>query len=151
MSGKKSIIFSQLWGWSEKFWPSLRETRDKQPMDKDEQELVSPPHYEYDKAFLVTAHGSMGIGGSIQPRWEVLCLTYNRCKTRGKWPLGKEPDRSWCHRHTPMKISWSQPMDPWTERQHTRMLQPMCMEPWALSLSLFFFKEALLPFGLPRA
>ena len=26
-------------------------------MDKDEQELVSPPHYEYDKAFLVAVHG----------------------------------------------------------------------------------------------
>ena len=29
------------------------------------QELVSPPHSEYDKAFLVASHGSMGIGGSI--------------------------------------------------------------------------------------
>ena len=32
------------------------------------QELVSLPHYEYDTAYLVTAHGSMGINGSIRAR-----------------------------------------------------------------------------------
>ena len=32
------------------------------------QELVSPPRYEYDKAFLVTADDSLGIGGSIRAR-----------------------------------------------------------------------------------
>ena len=46
---------------------------------------------------------------------------------------GKDPDRSWCHRHTSVKLSWSQPMYPWTERYHTRMLRPMSMEPWAAS------------------
>ena len=30
--------------------------------------LVFSPHYDYDKAFLVAAHGSMGIGGSIRAR-----------------------------------------------------------------------------------
>ena len=29
-------------------------------------ELVSPPHYEYDKASLATAHGSMGIGAAYR-------------------------------------------------------------------------------------
>ena len=31
-------------------------------------ELVSPPYYKYDKAFLVAAHASMGIGGSMWAR-----------------------------------------------------------------------------------
>ena len=70
-----------------------------------EQELVSPPHYEYDKAFLVAAHGSMGIGSSIQARLKVLGLTYNRRETRDKLCLGKDPDMSWCHSHTPVKLS----------------------------------------------
>ena len=64
------------------------------------QELVSPPHYKYDKAFLVAAHGSMNIGGSILARWKVLGLVYNRRETRDKRPLGRNQDRSWCHCHT---------------------------------------------------
>ena len=32
---------------------------------------------------------------------------------------------SWCHCHTSVNFPWSQPMVPWTERQHTRMLLPM--------------------------
>ena len=51
-------------------------------------------------------------------------------ETRDKRPLGRDPDRSWCHCHTSAKLSLSQPMDPWTEWQHTRML-PMSMETWA--------------------
>ena len=34
--------------------------------------------------------------------------------TRGKWPLGRNPDRSWWHSHTNWKFFWSQPMAPWT-------------------------------------
>ena len=52
-------------------------------------------------------------------------------ETRDKRPLARNPDRSWCHRRTSVKFSWSQPMDPWTELQHTHMLPPMSMEPWA--------------------
>ena len=48
-------------------------------------------------------------------------LAYNRRETRDKLPLGRDPDRSWCHHPTSVKLSWSQPMDSWTERQHTRM------------------------------
>jgi hypothetical protein len=56
-------------------------------------------------------------------RWKVLGLAYNRCETRDKRPLGKDSDRSWCHRHitSMIKLFWSQPMDPW----------PMSMELWA--------------------
>jgi hypothetical protein len=66
-------------------------------------------------------------------------------ETRDKWPLGRDPDRSWCHFHTNVKLSWLQPMDPWTERQHTLvccnshlyadahtcMLLSMLLELWA--------------------
>ena len=36
-------------------------------------------------------------------------------ETRDKRPLGTEPDRSWCHRHTKsmIKLFWWQPMAPW--------------------------------------
>ena len=34
--------------------------------------------------------------------------------TRGKWPLARNPDRSWWHRHTNWKFFWPQPMAPWT-------------------------------------
>ena len=36
------------------------------------------------------------------------------CETRDKRPLGRDPDKSLSHRHTSVKLSWSQPMDPWT-------------------------------------
>ena len=63
---------------------------------------------QYGNTFLVAAHGSMGICGNIWAK--VLGLAYNRRKTRDKRPLGKDPDRSWCHRHTIVNLSWSQPM-----------------------------------------
>ena len=46
--------------------------------------------------------------------WKVLSLAYNRCETRDKWSLGRDPDRSWCYLHTRVKLFWSQPMAPWT-------------------------------------
>jgi hypothetical protein len=33
-------------------------------------------------------------------------------KTRGKWPLARNPERSWWHRHTSLKLFWPQPMPP---------------------------------------
>ena len=51
--------------------------------------------------------------------------------TRDKRPLGRDPDRSWCHCYVSAKLSWSQAMHPWTERQHTHMLLLMSMDPWA--------------------
>ena len=58
-------------------------------------------------------------------------LAYNRRETWDKRSLDRNLDRSWCHRHTSVKLSWSQPMDPWSERQNTRMQPLMSMEPWA--------------------
>ena len=55
---------------------------------------MSLPHYEYDKANLAAAHGSMGIGGSIPARRKVLGLAYNRRETRDKRLLGRDEDRS---------------------------------------------------------
>ena len=31
-------------------------------------------------------------------------LAYNRRETRDKWPLGRDPDSSWCHVHTSVKL-----------------------------------------------
>ena len=36
-----------------------------------------------------------------------------RRDTRGKWPLAKNQNNSWWHRHTSLKLFWSQPMTPW--------------------------------------
>ena len=50
-------------------------------------------------------------------------------KIRDKRPLGRDPDRSWCHRHTSVKFFWSQPMAPWTRAEAYSYM--MSMEPWA--------------------
>ena len=34
--------------------------------------------------------------------------------TRGKWPFARNPDRSWWHRHSSLKLFWPQIMAPWT-------------------------------------
>ena len=36
-------------------------------------------------------------------------------ETLNKRPLGRDPDRSWCHRHTTsmMERFWLQPLTPW--------------------------------------
>ena len=33
-------------------------------------------------------------------------------ETRDKRPSGNDPDKSWCHRHISVKLSWSQSMNP---------------------------------------
>ena len=38
----------------------------------------------------------------------------NWCDTRGKWPLARNPDRSWWHSHTSLKLFWPYPMAPLT-------------------------------------
>ena len=37
--------------------------------------------------------------------------------TRGKWPSTRNPDRSWWHRYTTLKLFWPQPMAPWITRE----------------------------------
>ena len=40
----------------------------------------------------------------------------SRCETRDKRPLGRNPDKSWCHLHTltMIKLFWPEPMAQWT-------------------------------------
>ena len=52
-------------------WPYLRESRNKRPLGRDPVRSWSLPHYEYDKAFLVAAHDSMGIGSNIREIFSV--------------------------------------------------------------------------------
>ena len=58
-------------------------------------------------------------------------------ETRDKRPLDRDPDRSRCHRHTSVKLSWSQSMHPWTEWQHTHMLSLMSMGHWLRPKKLY--------------
>jgi hypothetical protein len=44
--------------------------------------------------------------------WNVSDLAYNRHETRDMWSLVRDPDRSWCHIHTSVKLFWSHPMIP---------------------------------------
>ena len=37
-----------------------------------------------------------------------------RRDTPGKWPLARNPDRNWWHRHTNLNLFWLQPMALWT-------------------------------------
>ena len=41
-------------------------------------------------------------------------LAYNRREIWDKRPLARDPDRSWCHLHTSVKLFWLLPMAPWT-------------------------------------
>ena len=59
----------------------------------------------------------------MRARWKVHDRAYNWCETRDKRLLGRDPDRSWCHRYTSVKQSWSQPMA-WAAAHSS-------MEPWA--------------------
>ena len=68
---------------------------------------------------------------------EKFSAVYNPGETRDKRPLGRDPDRSWRHRHSSVKLPWSQYMDPLSERQHTRMLPPMFMKPCATTKKLY--------------
>ena len=58
-------------------------------------------------------------------------VTYNRCKTRQKRLLGRDPGRSRCHLHTSVKLSWSQPIAPWTSPAAYECDAAQSMDPWA--------------------
>ena len=58
---------------------------------------------------------------------EMFYLAWNRRETRDNRPLGKDPDRSWCHFHTSLKLFWSRPMAPGHRPQHTSTLP---LSPW---------------------
>ena len=60
---------------------------------------------------------------------------------RGKWPLARNPDRSWWHRHTNWKFFWPQPMAPWTA-WYIRVVKPSRWR-WAGSLQGKYLWESL--------
>ena len=111
------------------------EARDKRPLGRDPGRGWCHRHTSV--SFLVAIHGFKNIGGSIRARQKVVDLAYNRCETRGKRPLDRDPERGCCHHRTSVKLCWLQPMDTWAEWQHTRMLPPMFMESWAATKKLY--------------
>ena len=68
------------------------------------------------KLFWSQPMAPWALGAAYQQSEKVQGLAYNQCETRDKWPLGKDPNRSWCH---------------------TRMLRPMSMEPWGCDQKSF--------------
>ena len=50
---------------------------------------------------------------NMQATWKVLGLAYNRRETREKRLLDRDPDRSWFHHHTSVKLLRSHPMVSW--------------------------------------
>ena len=52
-------------------------------------------------------------------------------ETRDKRSLGRDPSRSWCHRHTSVKLFWSKPMDSWTSAAAYEFDAAHSMDPWA--------------------
>ena len=59
------------------------------------------------------SNSSIPVFQSASGRWEVLGLAYKQHETRDNQQFGRDLDRDWCHRHTSIKLSWSQPMDQW--------------------------------------
>ena len=55
--------------------------------------------------------------GDVHDPWDHFTITLiinNWCDTQDKWPLARNPDRSWWHCHTSLKVFWPQSMAPWT-------------------------------------
>ena len=53
----------------------------------------------------------------VHSPWDHFIITIiisDRRDTWGKWPLARNLDRSWWHRHTSLKFFWPQPIAPWT-------------------------------------
>ena len=62
---------------------------------------------------ITNSRGSINIMSSkYEGKVKSSSLAYNRRETRDKRPLIRDPDRTWCHLHTNVKLSWSQPMNP---------------------------------------
>ena len=52
-------------------------------------------------------------------------------ETQDKQLLGRDPDRSLCHRHTSVKLFWSQPMASWTSAEAYKCAAAQSVDPWA--------------------
>ena len=109
-----------------------RETRDKRPLGRDPDRSCCHRHTtNMKKAFLVAAHGSMGISGSIRARRKFLGVAFNQRETWVNRPLGRDPDRSWCHLHTSVKLFWSQTIALWTSTAAYECAAAQSMDPRA--------------------
>ena len=98
---RPSTHIMQYEGKVKSFRPNLRETRDNLPLGREPERRCCNRHTtNMIKLFLSQ---TIAISGSIRARWKVLGLAYNRRGTRDKQPLGRDPDRSWCHRPTNVK------------------------------------------------
>ena len=64
-------------------------------------------------------------------------LAYKQCETRDKRLLGRNPDRSWCHFYTSVKLFWSQPMSPWTSVAAYECSATQSMDPWAVTKKVY--------------
>ena len=57
-------------------------------------------------------------------------LAYNLHESWDKRSLGRNPDRSWCHLHTSVKLFSLQPMTPWTFLAAYERAATQSMDPW---------------------
>ena len=95
--------------------PSLCETLNKWPLDRDLDRSWCHCHTSsMIKLSWLQPTASTDNRQNTRARWKVLELAYNWCETQDMQPLGRDPDRSWCHRHNSIKLFWSQAMAPWT-------------------------------------
>ena len=81
------------------------------PLDRNLDRSWSHRHTMIKLSWSNRIHGSMDLNGSRGQ-----CES-SRLSLKPKWNSGHAAvgyDSSWCHRHTMIKISWSQAMTPWT-------------------------------------
>ena len=64
---------------------------------------------------------------------------YNQRETGEKRPLGRDPDRSWCHLHTSVKHFWAQSMAPWLSAAAYECAAAQSWDLWQISSLSFFF------------
>ena len=58
-------------------------------------------------------------------------LAYNRRESRDKRSLGRDPDRSWSHLRTSVKLLWSQLMAQWVSAAAYECAAAQSMDPCA--------------------
>ena len=71
------------------------------------------------------------IGHFYEGKVKSSTLAYNQRKSREKRSLGKDPDRSWCHLHTRLKLFWLQSMALRTSAAAYECTAAQSMDPWA--------------------
>ena len=66
---------------------------------------------------------------------------YNQHETRHKQLLDRDLDRSWCHLHISVKLSWPQPMAPWTLAAAYECAAIQSMDLWAVTKKALYYCE----------